>query len=426
MTDLLGYTTTFTYDPNGNLLTVTDAKQQTTTHTYDPLNRLLTRTDPLTRTASFTYDLVGNLTTATDRKHQTTTVTTDPLNRPTRTEYADGTTRTVSYDAAGNLLTATDTGTGPLTFTYDALNRRTAEQSNSGTVTYAYDPLSRRQALQANGLPPVTYGYDANSRLTGLTQGPQGAALVYDAANRRTTLTLPNGIVLSYSYDAASRLIGQTYTGPSGVLGDLTYSYDATGNRLATGGSFARSGLPTAVPASSYDVANQQLTFGPTAQTFDANGNLLTQTDANGTTTYTCNGRRCIICHIVLPDNSTVIQDFAKCDKLSLPRLLRDELAVLGKITLPNLIELRCSLRRFCLLPHLGCRAVRISRSFPAPSVQGGMRSVWFTRLIKLPSWGLEMVTMSPIWCVNPLPGPSRSSDGAMLVPVKSRTPSGY
>jgi RHS repeat-associated protein len=145
--------------------------------------------------------------------------------------------------------------------------------------------------MQASGLQPVTYGYDANSRLTGLTQGTQSAGVAYDAANRRTTLTLPNGIVLSYSYDTASRLIGQTYTGPSGVLGDLTYGFDATGNRLATGGSFARSGLPTAVPASSYDAANQQLTFGPSTQTFDANGNLLTQTDATGTTTYTWDAR---------------------------------------------------------------------------------------------------------------------------------------
>jgi RHS repeat-associated protein len=86
-------------------------------------------------------------------------------------------------------------------------------------------------------------------------------------------------------------LIGQTYTGGSGALGDLTYSYDATGNRLATGGSFARSGLPISVPATSYDAANRQLTFGSAAQTFDANGNLLTQTNTNGTTTYTWDAR---------------------------------------------------------------------------------------------------------------------------------------
>ena len=146
-----------------------------------------------------------------------------------------------------------------------------------GATYHAYDQLSRRQAMLASGLQPMTYGYDANSRLTGLTQETQSAALTYDAANRRTTLTLPNGIVLTYSYAAASQLIGQTHTGPSGALGDLTYSYDATGNRLTTGGSFARSGLPISIPATSYDGANQQLTFGSVTQTYDPNGNLLSE-----------------------------------------------------------------------------------------------------------------------------------------------------
>jgi RHS repeat-associated protein len=49
------------------------------------------------------------------------------------------------------------------------------------------------------------------------------------------------------------------------------------------------------VPTSSYDAANQQLAFGPTTQTFDANGNLLTQTDVTGTTTYTWDARNRLI-----------------------------------------------------------------------------------------------------------------------------------
>jgi YD repeat-containing protein len=74
-------------------------------------------------------------------------------------------------------------------------------------------------------------------------------------------------------------------------LGDLTYQYDGTGNRIGTGGSFARSLVPTAVPTSTYDQANQQLAFGSVSQTFDPNGNLLTQTDGAGTTTYTWDSR---------------------------------------------------------------------------------------------------------------------------------------
>lgn len=291
LADPLNGITRFTHDPLGNLLTVTDAKTQTTTHTYTAMNRLETRTDPLNRTESLTYDLNGNLKTVTDRKNQLTTHTYDAQNRRIRTDYADGASVSFSYDPVGNLRTATDSLTGTITRSYDALNRLAEEITPQGAITYTYDAASRRQTMQASGLPPVSYGYDATSRLTGIVQGPQTASLTYDPANRRTTLVLPTGITVGYQYDNASRLIAQTYTGLNGPLGDLSYSYDATGNRLATGGSWARSLLPTSVLATTYDLSNAQLAFGDVSQTFDANGNLLTQTDASGTTTYTWDAR---------------------------------------------------------------------------------------------------------------------------------------
>jgi RHS repeat-associated protein len=294
-TDPLGGVTSFTYDPNGNLLTVTDARGNTTTHTYDGRNRLATRTDPLGRVETFTYDFNGNLKTATDRKGQVTAHTYDPQDRRIRSDYADGTSVTYEYDPTGKLLTATDSQTGTITRSYDALDRLVGEGTPQGAITYTYDPASRRQGMQVNGLVPVAYAYDANSRLTQVQQGTQTANLTYDAADRRTTLTLPNGVTTAYVYDAASRLIGQTYTGPGGPLGTLTYAYDGTGNRIATGGTWARTGIPQGVPTGTYDAANQQLAFGPITQTFDANGNLLTQTDASGTTTYTWDARNRLI-----------------------------------------------------------------------------------------------------------------------------------
>jgi YD repeat-containing protein len=116
-------------------------------------------------------------------------------------------------------------------------------------------------------------------------------ALDYDAANRRTLLTLPNGISTEYVYDLGSRLSALVYRNGLTTLGDLQYTYDAAGNRIAIGGSWARSGVPDAIPSTSYDAANQQLAFADVTQTFDSNGNLLTRTDGSGTTTYTWDAR---------------------------------------------------------------------------------------------------------------------------------------
>jgi RHS repeat-associated protein len=67
--------------------------------------------------------------------------------------------------------------------------------------------------------------------------------------------------------------------------------YDAAGNRIKTGGTFARSNIPPALSTTNYNANNQQLTFATTTETYDLNGNLATSTDAGVTTTYTWNAR---------------------------------------------------------------------------------------------------------------------------------------
>jgi YD repeat-containing protein len=46
-TDALCNVESFTYDPNGYLLTLSDANQHTTTYTYDNMDRAQTRKDGL-------------------------------------------------------------------------------------------------------------------------------------------------------------------------------------------------------------------------------------------------------------------------------------------------------------------------------------------------------------------------------------------
>lgn len=91
--------------------------------------------------------------------------------------------------------------------------------------------------------------------------------------------------------NAASEWTSLTYKQGAAILGTLTYTYDAAGNRIKTGGTFARTNIPPAVSPTTYNANNQQLTFGTTTETYDLHGNLATMTDASGTTTYTWNAR---------------------------------------------------------------------------------------------------------------------------------------
>ena len=133
--------------------------------------------------------------------------------------------------------------------------------------------------------------YDNANRLTTIVQSTSTVAIGYDDADRRTSVTYPNTNSITYAYNVASELTTVTYKKGATTLGTLTYTYDAAGNRIKTGGTFARSNIPPALASTTYNANNQQTTFGVATETYDLNGNLVTFTDASGTTTYTCNAR---------------------------------------------------------------------------------------------------------------------------------------
>jgi len=99
-------------------------------------------------------------------------------------------------------------------------------------------------------------------------------------------LTLPNGVSTEYVYDLGSRLAALIYRNALGLLGDLTYQYDATGNRTGVGGTFARTLLPDPVPSAAYDAANHQLQVSDKTMTFDDNGSLAALTETAGATAF--------------------------------------------------------------------------------------------------------------------------------------------
>ena len=296
LTDAINGATAFGYDANSHLLTVTDAKTQQTIYTYSNMNWVGTRKDPLLNTETYTYDNNGNVATVTDRKGQVTTYTYDSLNRRTKATYQDSTSTNNTYDA-GNRITqvqeknAGGTVTATITRTYDGLDRLTEEVTPQGQLDYTYDNASRRTGMTVAGQTAVTYTYDNANRLTQVQQGTSTVTLAYDDADRRTSLTLPNTNSVTYAYDAASELTSLTYKQGTTVIGDLSYTYDAAGNRTKVGGALARVTIPPALSTVSYNANNQQTTFGTNTLTYDLNGNLATVTDAGVTTTYTWNAR---------------------------------------------------------------------------------------------------------------------------------------
>lgn len=282
-TDPLSGLTQFAYDPNGNLLTVTDARNNSLSYTYDNMDRTQSRTDAMLKQTTYLYDNNGNLRQVTDRKGQVTSYTYDALNRMVLATYADTSTIGYTYDKGNRLTQISDSISGVITYTYDDMDRLLSETTPRGTVSYTYDAAGRLSTKTIPGQATINYTYDGANRLTQILQGAASVTFSYDAASRLASRTTPLGVVAEYGYDDGSRLTSITYKKGAVTLGDLTYEYDLAGHRTKMGGSLARTSLPQALSATSYNNVNRQ----SVVVTYDFNGNLTN----DGANSYVWNAR---------------------------------------------------------------------------------------------------------------------------------------
>ena len=224
--------TEYTYDANGNRLSITDGNGHITTFTYDALNRLLSETDPLGNEWSYDYDNVGNRVAMTDPNGMTTSYTYDDAYRLVMITYPDLTVQ-FTYDNVGRRTSMTDS-VGTTTWIYDDTNRIVSiTDPFNKTVSYSYDNAGNRASLTYPGGDSVTYAYDSADRLVSVTSNQsQVVSYQYDAANRLMQTSRTGNIDTVYTYDDANRLLSITHTHGLDLLSSFQYLYDNVGNRV--------------------------------------------------------------------------------------------------------------------------------------------------------------------------------------------------
>lgn len=246
-------TMTYAYDPAGNKVSETNAKGHSITYAYDKMNRILSITDPYNVVISQReYDANGNLIGQTDAKGYRTTYAynlgnllvemTDPENASTTYRYNQygqsirqtdgmGESTHYAYDSAGRLITVTDALGVSVHYGYDKTGNKLYMIDGRGkTSRYDHGSFGRMTAFTNAENKTVTYRYDLSGHLAAMTDR-NGHTTVY-AYDSRGLLTrkevLETGDTVDYSYDEAGNRIGMTDESGTGA-----YHYDAL-NRLLT------------------------------------------------------------------------------------------------------------------------------------------------------------------------------------------------
>ncbi|WP_456446646.1 RHS repeat domain-containing protein, partial [Thiolapillus sp.] len=232
-----GNTTRYLYDAEDRLIRQIDARGNITTFEYDATGQLTRRTYPDGTYERMTYDASGRMTTFTDANGDTTQYEYDGAYRIVRKVFADLTEETYTYTPKGQIATATNSS-GTVRYEYDVNDRLATKTNPDGSETsYLYDPngnvIQIAVRLVGGADRTTRYTYDALNRIDSVIDADGLiTTFTYDAIGNLTSESYPNGVVSTYTYDARSRLITLRHEKMAQLLASYAYTVDAVGNRV--------------------------------------------------------------------------------------------------------------------------------------------------------------------------------------------------
>jgi RHS repeat-associated protein len=288
-TNELGHSLSYNYDAVGNRTSLTKRDGNVINYAYDAINRLTSETwltsGTVIETLNFGYDAASQLLTATDATNSLSW-SYDLLGRIANETQAITpvviASMTNTYDSVGRRLQLATTVGGSLdstiAYTIGAGGLVTQIQQYganvaSKSVTYSYDVGGRRTGVSRFAIltntqlvAETSFDFDTIGRVTNIEHGRNNTpvasyAMVWDAGNRLTSVaSLADGLS-SFTYDDVHQLTSAVYTNHP----NLSFSYDANGNRTGSGYSTGDD--------------NQLLTDAQSSYQYDLNGNLIRRTN---------------------------------------------------------------------------------------------------------------------------------------------------
>ena len=228
-------TTTYDYNANGDLISITAPNGTVVYYHYDSAQRLVGISNNGGERIDYVLDNAGNRLSETITDNASTlrysaTQAYDELSRVMDIIGAEGQTTHIDYDVNDNPIVETNPRSHSTQHSVDPLDRLThSTDPEGGTTAFGYDHQDRLTTVtDANG-NTTSYSYDAFDNITQIDSPDTGiTTLTYDDAGNAITRTDARGVSATYTYDALNRITGVRYSTEANGLSDedITYHYD--------------------------------------------------------------------------------------------------------------------------------------------------------------------------------------------------------
>ena len=243
--DASGQTTSYTYNAQGQTLTVTNAKNEKTTWNYTRTNTsdgpadgyLYSVTGAMSdATTTYTYDTAGRRSTLTNSDKYKLVYSYDALNRLLATSFPDNTSTKTIYDRLDPEWTCDRLGRWTHTF-HDALRHVVAVQDPLGrTTNFGFCLCGAMTSLTDSAGNTTRWAQDIQGRQTSKTY-PDGTQIVYayeNSTSRLKSVTDQMSQITSYTYSVDNYFKRIDYAGTNTSMSSVLFNYDPVYNRLTS------------------------------------------------------------------------------------------------------------------------------------------------------------------------------------------------
>ncbi len=285
--DWSGRIVNYTYDAQGNLLTVKDPKGNVTTYTYDSNFKLANITDREGKVVvTNTYTPEAKLATQRDSANITKTYSHNDTSKTITVNDNLGRIQKTVYDEKARILQKIDPLIKNITYTYGAEPMPlTIKDKNGNTTTFTYDSSGNMLSVKYPNNKIINFSYDTKNRLTKLTDSRYGAQVkntdyTYDVNGNIIKIIEDLINEKKFTYNVEGEAL--SYSDPMGHL--TKWTRDSFGNKLTETpfydvrtSNFAYDNLGRLIKKT--DGEGKTNTY-----TYDTNGNVLSLNDGIGTT----------------------------------------------------------------------------------------------------------------------------------------------